>query len=153
MYISNLMLNQFQMHNFFVFNHFSFAKKTALLFCLLSFHLFSQKNITRVYRNNSNEELVKGKDTTYIDICLGDSLLLTMNQVQLESDFNSKIKIKYPTTQFTGINFIWNITGKGFDVNDSVYFKPKESNGYYIDLNISYKLKRKNSLRFVQTQY
>ena len=145
MYISNLMLNKFQMHNSFIFNNFSLAKKTVVLFFLLSFNLFSQKNITRVFKNNSTEELVNGRDTTYIDICLGDSLLLTMDQVQLESDFNAKIKTKYPTTQFSGINFIWNITGKGFDVNDSVYFKPKESNGYYIDLNISYKLKRKNS--------
>jgi len=145
MYISSLMMNKFQMHNYSIFSSHCFAKKTLVFFCILSFNIFSQNNITRVFKNNDSEELVKGKDTTYIDICLGDSLLLTMNQVQLESDFNAKVKTSYPTTQYNNLNFIWNITGKGFDVNDSVYFKPKESNGYYIDLNINYKLKRKNS--------
>jgi len=117
----------------------------TIIFILSANFLFCQKNITRVFKNDSNDELVKGKDTTYIDICLGDSLLLTIDQVQLENDFNSKIKIKYPTTQFSAINFIWNIIGEGFEVNDSVCFKPKDTNGYYIDLNISYKLKYKNS--------
>jgi len=85
--------------------------------------------------NGSSTNALNPIDTGYVDVCLGDSILLVAKPLFPYSLENTGTGY---SQNLTNVNYSWSIGGVGtLPVNnDSVWFVPPARQGYFVDLRI-----------------
>ena len=73
-------------------------------------------------------------DTGYVDVCLGDSILLVANPDFLYSLENAGTGYSQTNDNCT---FQWTISGFGQFTGDSIWFTPPSRTGYYVELRVT----------------
>jgi gliding motility-associated-like protein len=76
-------------------------------------------------KHNGKDTSTINKDTVIVKICFGDSVILS-----------PKLTFVDPIISASQLKYEWIIGGIGFYQKDTIVFKPKYSNGYYVTLNI-----------------
>ncbi len=88
----------------------------------------------QAYKNGIGANVLNPIDTGYVDVCFGDSILFVATPT-----FPYAFEVTgYGYSQNVGnCYYDWTIGGVGQFSNDSIWFKPPDRLGYYVDLRIT----------------
>jgi subtilisin-like proprotein convertase family protein len=86
------------------------------------------------FKNGVGLNVLNPLDTGYVDVCLGDSILLIAKPLFPYSLENTNTGY---SQNANNAQYQWTISGIGQFTNDSVWFTPPQRVGYYIDLRIT----------------
>ena len=85
------------------------------------------------FKNGVGANVLNPLDTGYVDLCFGDSVLLTATPIFPYSLENTNTG--YSQT-VANCNYTWTIGGVGQFTGSSVWFTPPAQSGYYVDLKV-----------------
>ncbi|MEY4658353.1 MAG: hypothetical protein RJB36_119, partial [Bacteroidota bacterium] len=85
------------------------------------------------FKNGVGPNILNPLDTGYVDLCFGDSVLLTATPLFPYSLENTNTG--YSQT-VANCNYTWTIGGVGQFTGPSVWFTPPAQSGYYVDLKV-----------------
>ncbi len=85
------------------------------------------------FKNGVGANILNPLDTGYVDLCFGDSVLLTATPLFPYSFENTNTG--YSQT-VANCNYTWTIGGVGQFTGSSVWFTPPAQSGYYVDLKV-----------------
>jgi subtilisin-like proprotein convertase family protein len=85
------------------------------------------------FKNGVGTNILNPLDTGYVDLCFGDSVLLTATPLFPYSLENTNTG--YSQT-VANCNYTWTIGGVGQFTGSSVWFTPPAQSGYYVDLKV-----------------
>lgn len=86
------------------------------------------------FKNGVGANVLNPLDTGYVDVCLGDSILLVAKPLFPFSLENTSTGY---TQNANNCQYQWTISGIGQFTNDSIWFTPPQRVGYFIDLRIT----------------
>ena len=86
------------------------------------------------FKNGVGSNVLNPLDTGYVDVCLGDSILLVAKPLFPYSLENTSTGY---SQNANNCQYQWTISGIGQFTNDSVWFTPPQRVGYYVDLRIT----------------
>jgi len=86
------------------------------------------------FKNGVGPNVLNPLDTGYVDVCLGDSILLVAKPLFPYSLENTSTGY---SQNANNCQYQWTISGIGQFTNDSVWFTPPQRVGYYVDLRIT----------------
>jgi subtilisin-like proprotein convertase family protein len=85
------------------------------------------------FKNGVGTNVLNPLDTGYVDLCFGDSVLLTATPLFPYSLENTNTG--YSQT-VANCNYTWTIGGVGQFTGSSIWFTPPAQSGYYVDLKV-----------------
>jgi subtilisin-like proprotein convertase family protein len=85
------------------------------------------------FKNGVGTNILNPLDTGYVDLCFGDSVLLTATPLFPYSLENTNTG--YSQT-VANCNYTWTIGGVGQFTGSSIWFTPPAQSGYYVDLKV-----------------
>jgi len=86
------------------------------------------------FKNGVGSNVLNPLDTGYVDVCLGDSILLVAKPLFPYSLENTNTGY---SQNANNCQYQWTISGVGQFSNDSIWFTPPQRVGYYVDLRIT----------------
>lgn len=86
------------------------------------------------FKNGVGPNVLNPLDTGYVDVCLGDSILLVAKPLFPYSLENTNTGY---SQNANNAQYQWTISGIGQFTNDSIWFTPPQRVGYYVDLRIT----------------
>lgn len=88
------------------------------------------------YVNNGSTNELSPLDTGFVDVCLGDSILLVATPL---FPYSMETTGYGYSQNLTNVVYDWNISGSGasFPNNDSIWFVPPTRSGFLVDLKIT----------------